>query len=202
MQKAPHRLFEDLAVLYQVKVSCGGGSGVIALNDGLMKQFLPDMTEEDLFATAVANAKGTFVVRNMRELILSMMGIPEELVYSDGEDAGLLEVLAEMSDTPDALPMYVLTNKDQHYGAAVLFDEDVLHNLAEELGANLILLPSSVHELIAIPVNEETCLMDPTDMRDMVMEVNGSVLSEEEYLADSVYMYDMERREVSRVADC
>ena len=51
----------------------------------------------------------------------------------------------------------------------------------------LIILPSSIHEVLLIPYSEEMAEMD---FQGMVREVNETSLSEEEILSDSVYIYD------------
>ena len=49
------------------------------------------------------------------------------------------------------LKMYVLTNRRGIYGASFIADKQVLGSIAEKLGGDFAILPSSVHELIIIP---------------------------------------------------
>ena len=54
-------------------------------------------------------------------------------------------------------------------------------------GKDLYVLPSSVHEAIVLPVGGRA---NVRDLREIVSEVNRECVSAEEYLSDSVYLYD------------
>lgn len=49
------------------------------------------------------------------------------------------------------------------------------------------MLPSSVHETLLIPVMKETD--NPSDLKEMVVDVNENCVRDEEFLSDSVYRY-------------
>ena len=51
----------------------------------------------------------------------------------------------------------------------------------------LIILPSSVHEVLLVPYNKD---MEETDFKTMVREVNETQLEPDEYLSNNVYVYD------------
>lgn len=60
----------------------------------------------------------------------------------------------------------------------------------------MIILPSSVHEIIVLPYNDE----DVYALKDMVIEVNKSSLDNEDFLSDSVYLYKRNEEKLTKVA--
>lgn len=87
------------------------------------------------------------------------------------------------ADAPDQT---VITNKEGSYGAGALFCPWVLRRAAERCGVDrVIILPSSIHELIVIPDDGEYKEKDK-----MVREINQSQVAPEERLADHIYVYD------------
>lgn len=103
--------------------------------------------------------------------------------------------LVAKKNTPRLLPMealmftehmYVLTNSTRNFGAGVMMYEDVLEEVGEVFGENFYVLPSSVHEVIAVP---ESFGIDKSNLREMVKEINETVVDDEEILSDTVYYY-------------
>ena len=56
-------------------------------------------------------------------------------------------------DTNLSSPFYVLTNIQGINGAVCLLYPQVLKNFAEEAGRDIIILPSSIHEVLLLPDN-------------------------------------------------
>ena len=59
--------------------------------------------------------------------------------------------------------------------------------IAEKVGGDYFVLPSSVHEVLIMPKSED---MDPKELRNMVQNVNVTQVAEGEILSDQVYEYD------------
>ena len=96
------------------------------------------------------------------------------------------ESFEDMPDADDMVKMYVLTNKDSNYGASQILLHENLDEIAERLGeSRMYVIPSSVHEVIVIPVTEE-CI----DIANMIREVNDTVVSREDILSYNLYLYD------------
>lgn len=81
----------------------------------------------------------------------------------------------------DNFPMYVVTNSKRLYGAVNAFTNPDL--IEEKLGDRYVLIPSSIHEMIAIP--EE--IADKGILVNMISEVNQEKVSETERLSDHPY---------------
>lgn len=86
---------------------------------------------------------------------------------------------ATMEGFPQDGPvMYVMTNPKKRFGAAVILQEKYLENVAEQIGGSYYILPSSIHELIAVGVadtgeakSDELTQMEHAKGRDAVVDV-------------------------------
>ena len=92
--------------------------------------------------------------------------------------------------------LYIATNRQMVYGAAVILYEGFLDGFARDLGMDFYLLPSSVHEFLFVPDRGE---FPEEELISMVGEVNEAVVSPEEVLSDSVYHFS---REEGRLTCC
>lgn len=93
--------------------------------------------------------------------------------------------------------MYVLTNEQKLYGAGCMLYEGVLEREAERLGADLYILPSSVHEVMLLPaLPDERGALD--ELRNMVAGINRSdALLARDVLSDQVFYYDRKKRKLT-----
>jgi len=82
--------------------------------------------------------------------------------------------------------MYVLTNQQRFLGACCILYDDVLKEIAERLDSDLYILPSSIHEVILMPV---TVTESVPALSQMVCDINQSEVSAEEILSDHIYYY-------------
>ena len=109
----------------------------------------------------------------------------------DREEA--IKMVNDMVPTDDKL--FVLTNNQKLNGAAALLDEKMMEQIAERVGNDFYILPSSVHEVLIVP---KEAGMDFKDLEAMVQEVNATQVAPQDKLSDHVYQYDNETREVFR----
>jgi hypothetical protein len=82
------------------------------------------------------------------------------------------------------------------YGAAALLYSEQIKQLADSLQSDLIILPSSVHELLLLPDDGEN---EYTFYRQMVEDVNTTQVEPEEILSYSLYRYLREKEEVEEI---
>lgn len=82
--------------------------------------------------------------------------------------------------------MIVLTNATGMFGASVILYEEVMQNIADEIDCDLFVIPSSVHEMILVPVeNEEMYFV----FCELVKKINENFVNRDEVLSDKVYIY-------------
>ena len=189
LANVPYRPFQDLSIIYRwvVDQSQDGISSTI-INDTLAERM--GMTEEALYQVAVENTKQIFppTVKSMNEVIRDMFakdGMPEDMADM---------MLGEM---PDDRAMYVISNDRGINGAVSILYENELHRLSERLGSDLYIMPSSIHEVIAVSTN----MGDPNSLAQMVNEINMDQVALEERLSNQVYYYDKDLRKLSMATD-
>lgn len=97
-------------------------------------------------------------------------------------------------DAPDGeWQLHVVTNFSIAYGASAILYPGVLGKLAGELGGNLFLIPSSVHEFLAL---RDDCGIGKEALEWMIREVNREEVAEKDRLSDFLYRFDRETGEV------
>ena len=177
LEDVPYVPFQDLAVTFRMLVNKdeSGVSSTIVKQDKL-EEF--GKSVDEMYEIALENYNRMFPAKVMRleDLLARAMGMPGM--------GGEFETQA-----------YVVTNDICVNGATSILDKKTLEALHEEMGGDFYILPSSLHECIAVPVGmgEESLLPE------LVREVNRDVLAETDFLSDTVYRYDGETRELSMI---
>lgn len=184
LKELPYREFLDMAVVYYVDCNNPGiGAGTIQIHNSHMEMW--GVTEESLWEAASKNTPERKPGR-----IDSMGEILEEFSVDQRSGNGGFHSCCTENNP---VPMLVITNAERMYGAVVVLYSKMLKQVADKVGSDLFILPSSLHETIAIPVTEER---ETAGLKEMVMEINRNVLQPEDVLSDNVYIY---RREQDRL---
>ena len=89
--------------------------------------------------------------------------------------------------------MYVLTNMQRNYGAAVLLYPGLLEMIGEEWKENFYILPSSIHEVLLVPESKNPGL---SELKEAVFSINRTEVTKEEFLSDTVYYYNCRKKEL------
>ena len=85
-------------------------------------------------------------------------------------------------------PMKLITTYGFNFGASAIADDDILREVSNRFGwKKFVILPSSIHELILLP---DDMGMDVEYAKKMVHDINRTDLSPEDFLSDSVYMWN------------
>lgn len=113
-------------------------------------------------------------VTGLRELLESM--------------ATKLPELPELSELPEGgfFPMMVLTNDVGINGATTALLTEAYERFSEDWESDVVVIPSSVHELICIPLVKE---VEIEEISSMVTEVNRTAVLPEEILEDHPYVF-------------
>lgn len=166
LEKCPHRLINDLAVIYQVKVPVVKDNGTITLTHALLEQ--KGMDEEKVHSLAREYLKeAPSDIINMGAMA-QMMGFPFE-----GDE--------------DNIPMFILSNPERVNGAVQMVNTDNLDKVCQKMGVDKIfIIPSSIHEVLCLPYAENATEY----FANMVFEVNTSCVAENEVLSNSLYSYE------------
>ena len=82
--------------------------------------------------------------------------------------------------------MYFLSNQAYFHGAAAVLYEGVLKKIADQIDSDLIVLPSSTHEVLLIP---SRLWPDADGFAELIQDINQTQVEEEEWLSDHPYRY-------------
>lgn len=96
----------------------------------------------------------------------------------------------------DELTLYVLTNREKIFGASAMLYSEKLKELADRFGCDLLILPSSVHEVLIVPDDRKR---EYDYYRWMVKEVNTTQVDPEEILSYNLYRYDRKKEEIEEI---
>lgn len=178
LEQVPHKRILDLAVVFYCLLDNEYGRSATALiyNNNLKNW---NVTIDDVYKAALKNTPDL-----LHSKISSMAALFEKCgVNVDGEEVDLKDYVP--SD------MYVLTNESKLNGAACILYENVLYDFAQKLGADLYILPSSVHGVILLP---KLSMFEKDELVNMVKEVNTEGVAADEVLSDHVYEYNRTER--------
>lgn len=133
--------------------------------------------------------------------IVEGMGISEAELYDsaigrvfDAEIETMSSAISSIlggggDDLSDADKMYVMSNKYRMFGASTILKKENLEKMASVLGGAFYVLPSSIHEVICVPVSDVEPDNTALDLAMMVREVNRESVSPDDLLSDTVYVY-------------
>ena len=122
-------------------------------------------------------AKEEFVVKSLNRIMAEMRGMATDIP----EDV--------LNDMFPKNPIYVISNKSNVGGAIALASPAALNMVSEELGDNFFIIPSSIHECLAIPVSFG---LPPEILKSMCEDVNANpeIMERKDILSDNIYYYD------------
>ena len=187
LSNKPYKQIEDLAVVYAINLgSNDGGRMSTTITNDLMGQY--GITAEELHDVALHNLSESVIeFKSMRDVMMEMMfpdGLPEN------------DLSAQVFPAEGLAPMYVLTNAEKLNGAAVVLDSKTMDEIAEKLGGDYVVIPSSLHEVIIIPFTED---LNRQEIEQMIQDVNAGQVAPEDRLSDHAYQYDSLAHELVRM---
>lgn len=178
----PYKRFLDLALIYRVKAGVDeNGEASFVINKIMMNKL--DITEQELDKAAQNNLENKrYSINSMTDIIESMMS-GNEIKIVEPAELGIAE-------KPD---MIIISTCNRIHGASALLRADVLDAVAKYFGKDFYILPSSVHELIAVSCEDG---ITTASLKEMVSEVNATEVDEVDILNDNVYRYNAEKHQV------
>lgn len=177
LQDVPHVRWCDLAIVfyYAVDEKVLGRASILIHNNHIA---MWEQTADSLFKIAQRNMKLC-----MPELLIPMRKLVEEMTGINLEQT-------------DEVKMYVLTNQAKLNGASAMLYSDKIAELADSLQSDLMILPSSVHEVLLLSDDSE---QQYDFYRQMVEEVNTTQVEPEEILSFNLYRYSREKAIIEEI---
>lgn len=170
LKEVPHVRFLDMAVVFYCRILHDTfGSANVLLKNGLCRMW--SVGAEELLLLAEKNTP-----RVLPKKLMDLWELTGEATAGDAQ-------------------MYVLTNQQKQFGAAVILYKGVLEEFTEKLGKEFWILPSSIHEVILLSKNG---MFSGDDLKKMVIEINRTQVACEDVLTDSVYYYDAGSKKIKQ----
>ena len=189
LKQLPHREFQDLSIVYKVMIKEDeNGIHSTKVTNSLAERL--GMSEADLFKCAAENTR-----RLLPPTVRSMNDVMREMFVKDGMPEDIAEMM--ISEIPPEQTMWIISNSRGINGAVNMLYENELHELAKNLGSDLYILPSSIHEVLAVSSD----LATPEELAEMVVQVNMEEVSLNERLSNQVYHYDKDLRKLTLATD-
>lgn len=189
LSDCPYRTFEDLAIIYRILVlKDQNGITSSVIHNNLAKKY--GMSETDLFQAAVVNTK-----RLLPTVVKPMEEVMREIFVSDGIPEDMIELM--LPSLPNDMQFYVISNNQGINGAVNMLYEEELYKLSQKLNDNLIILPSSIHEVFVLAAGNN----DVEELANLVKDVNMNIVPVNERLSNQVYMYDGDKRTLKQITD-
>lgn len=176
----PFTPMEDLAVIYAIKVESNDREmASVVITDHMMEIY--GVSLEQMHEQAMANIDSDKIVfRDISAVLRDMM---------PGSDENMFEA-------PNGKPsLYVISNDIMVNGAGEILCQQKMDEIAEQLGGDFIIIPSSTHECLIMPKDDS---FDRTAIENMIMEVNSTMVPLSDRLSDHSYVYDASEHELVR----
>lgn len=174
LSKIPNRAYLDLSFVYYVRLESVVNEeyAVIQISNEHMEYW--SVKEDMLYQVAWINTinPNEAVIKNIEDILNPVFSAKE---FQNAEKG-------------DGLQMYVLSNKYHINGAVQMCNHDLLRKAAKALEDDFWILPSSVHEVILLPV----CQTDDcaTGLAEIVREINDTQVELQEILSYHIYYYN------------
>ena len=170
LDDVPHTEVEDLSITYHVAVDMSDSFSSLMLTNNIIDDL--GISKSQLHHDAVENSQNVLPakIRTIQEVVSWLPSPDMDSVNLKGPN-----------------PMLVISNDYFMNGAAALFYPEMMEEIGRVMGGNYYVLPSSIHEVIAIP---EDARSNYRELESMVREINEMTVAKEDQLSNRVYHYD------------
>lgn len=174
LEGCPYLPFYDMAVTFRYLVR-DDESGIASalLNTDILKK--SGLSVEELFRAARANTVQMFPPFVERLDHFLEEHFPQEVAY------------------PSEPEVYILSNDRFIYGATMMLYKEVISEFSEKQGKSVFIVPSSVNEVLLYPTDDSS---EREMLANTLHEVNEMIVSDTDFLSDTVYFYDRETGDI------
>lgn len=172
LEQVPNLSMEGLglSVVFYVSIMTGEQSAGILIKNEHLKLWEKTVSDLTSLAEINTNRMHAFTIKSINEVLSGMFGFEEDLI-------------------PDGPAFYVLTDENMTFGASQLYLKDKIREFAKQQDCDVYILPSSIHELLLLRADFPN--LEPSYLKEMVYEVNTTQVSEEEFLFDGAYKFEL-----------
>ena len=172
LEQVPHLDMEGLglSVVFYVSIMTGEQSAGILIKNEHLRLWEKKVSDLISLAEINTNRMHAFTIKSINEVLSGMFGFEEDLI-------------------PDGPVFYVLTDENKTFGASQLYLKDKIREFAKQQDCDVYILPSSIHELLLLRADFPN--LEPSYLKEMVYVVNTTQVSEEEFLFDGAYKFEL-----------
>lgn len=170
----------DLEVVYAVALNDDNGEGIgcTVINEKHLQVL--EITHDELKDRAIYNLlTGDYYFTAIEDMLFTL--------NEEGNDNSTKRNCVTLKEDA-ALPMYVFRSISSYGASSILFG-GVLMEIAEKMNDDLIIIPSSVYEVLIVPYSAFD-----NSLNALIKDINGTEVAPEERLSDHGYIF---RRETS-----
>ena len=175
LDASPYIRMSDLAIEFRYIVS-NDDNGIASAAITYKQLESMNMTKAELYDIAKVNTSKHFpvVIKSLTDTLVNL-GMPVEEL------------------PPAEIDLLVVTNTQGINGATAMLYPDVLSDVRNTIG-DFYILPSSVHEVLIL--KKDSKMFDVMEMKNMVREINNTVVRPQEILSNEVYEYNERTQEI------
>lgn len=175
LETIPSVKFHDLSIVFRICFeSSYFGTATAIVTNKMMDIWSVDT--ETIYQMAMKNTPAI-----QESVLCSMEEVLKELIH------GAVEIPYCGSG------LFVLTNKWKNCGCGCILYPYLLEDFSARMGKDIFILPSSRHEVLLLPDDGA----DGRELKEIVMEVNKTKVSCEDFLSDNVYHYSRETKQIT-----
>ncbi len=170
LENMPHKKILDMVLVYYVRINIADGEFLsLVVNNKLLQHWEIDDSQLDELAWCNTLRDNPIVYKPLKQVLLDMGTEPDD----------------------EQLDVYFISNEKKYLGAVCIAYPGFLERIGESFQGDFYILPSSVHECLVIPCDEN---IKTSQLRKTVRNMNRRELKDKDVLSDSVYRYIWGRR--------
>lgn len=165
--------FDDLIIIPYIDMTDVIETGYARVSESMFNNW--NVTVDEVIDIALENSAREAEIATMQDVLRSIMiaqGAPEEVV--------------DMMIGANNNQMYVVSTRNKIYGAISVITQR--EKLKEMFPDGYIVIPSSIHEVLVVPMDDE---ITEDNLTQMVNEVNDEQVALEEQLGDRAYVIEV-----------
>lgn len=187
LKECPHKRFLDLAIVFRYIVSDDMlGIASIQITDREFSGW--DIGLDELYNIALFNTMQNYPWQ-MDPLTKIVFDCFEDRL-GESLSADIYEDIKHMKNEMTGVNLFILSNNQKVFGAACILYDNVIRNFARVQDSNIYIMPSSVHEVMLIPEDDNT---DPEFLHELLSDANRTSVGLIDLLSDNLYYYDLEK---------
>lgn len=179
LKDMPHKDFLDLSIVaYIILEEYSDGYMNTAVTNEWLKRW--NKTADEIISLGFKNTVMCF-----KPVFKDIL----DVLYENEDEEGIEKINKQLVKNDkgeiDRLPLYILSNSHRVYGAITMLYPVIMDCLVDQFSSNLLIIPSSVHEVLVLPCDKD---MDLEATVEMVRLVNRTEVPLRDVLSNCVYL--------------